>query len=262
VEIDLNADLGEGFGSWRMGDDKAMMEFVSSASIACGGHAGDNATMYTTVSAARTAGVTIGAHPGFEDRQGFGRRRLPLSLSEITQLVASQLGALIGVAALAGTDVAYVKPHGALGNWAAEDIKVATAIVDATRAVMGSSAKILAISATALQTASEERGVAVYSEIFADRGYTPAGHLIARGQEGAMIHDAKEASTRLLRFLNTGLMPTVGGEAIKLKADSICIHGDSPNAYQMAKLIQFELEHAGISICPFTTSQKIEHNEV
>jgi UPF0271 protein len=249
-KIDLNSDLGEGFGPWRMGDDAAILGVVTSANIACGGHAGDPATMVETLVEARRQGVTAGAHPGFVDREGFGRRLIPLTTSEVEQLVATQVGALIGAAALAGTRVRYVKPHGALGNWAADDRTVADAIARATRAVSADLA-ILAISGTELELAARAAGLTVFSEIFADRGYLRSGRLVPRQREGAMIHDIGQASRRLVEFLQTGLMPTIDGDAISLEAHSICVHGDSPGALAMARHVRTELEAAGVSVAAF-----------
>ncbi len=251
--IDLNADLGEGYGPWAMGDDAAMLDIVTSANIACGGHASDPETMYRTLVMARDRGITVGAHPSYPDKEGFGRRKLASSPAEIERFVAAQIGALIAIAALAGTKVAYVKPHGALGNFAAEDRPAAAAIIRAVRAVDPGLA-ILAISGTALETASRDAGTAVYSEIFADRGYTPAGLLVPRNQAGAMIDDAGAAADRLMGFLDSGLMPSVGGDPIQLAADSICIHGDSPHAVAMARHIRDRLTARGITISPFTGS--------
>lgn len=250
-KIDLNADLGESFGPWTMGDDARMMQIISSANIACGGHAGDNSTMYDTVCAAKAAGVTIGAHPGFEDREGFGRRRLPLTIDEIERLVAAQTGSLCGVAALAGAKVRYVKAHGALGNWGAAEPEVAAAIVRATRAVLGDGAMLLAISGTALEQEADRAGLPACSEVFADRGYTPAGQLVPRGKPGAMIHDADEAADRLIAFFETGKMPTVGGDPVRLNAGSICVHGDGPTAVVMAAKLRDRLTSAGFQIGSF-----------
>ncbi|MGO1119195.1 LamB/YcsF family protein [Rhodovibrionaceae bacterium A322] len=249
--IDLNADLGESFGPWQMGDDSAMLQIVSSANIACGGHAGDNDVMDKTVSEALSQGVVIGAHPGFEDKQGFGRRRLPLTMAEVERLVAAQVGALCGIAALHQAPVRYVKAHGALSNWASEDREAARAIVRAIAAVQGSEAAILAVSGTELEIAGKEQGIACYSEIFADRGYTPQGNLVPRGQEGAMIHDAETAAARLIGFFESGLMPTVGGDPVRLEAHSICIHGDGPGAVAIARELRRRLEEAGLAIKPF-----------
>jgi UPF0271 protein len=248
--IDLNSDLGEGFGPWRMGDDAAILGVVSSANIACGGHAGDAATMVETLEVSHERGVVTGAHPGFADREGFGRRLIPMTVKEVEQLVATQVGALMGAAALAGARIHYVKPHGALGNWAADDRAIATAIVRATRAISVDLA-ILAISGTELEHAGCEAGLTVFSEIFADRGYLANGRLVPRNREGAMIHDADAAANRLVEFLSTGLMPTIDGLAIPLKAHSICVHGDSSGALAMARHIRQELEAAGIEVRAF-----------
>jgi len=250
VRIDLNSDLGEGFGPWRMGDDAAMLDVVTSANIACGSHAGDPATMVETLALACKQGVVAGAHPGFADREGFGRRLIPLTVSEVEQLVATQVGALMGAAALSGTKVRYLKPHGALGNWAADDRPVADAIVRATKAV-SSSLAILAISGSKLEAAARDAGLAVFSEIYADRGYMPTGRLVPRKSRGAMIHDPDVAARRLVDFLSTGLMPTVDGPPIRLEVHSICVHGDSQGALAMARHVRSEMEAAGIAVAPF-----------
>ncbi|PTQ11576.1 hypothetical protein CLG96_09100 [Sphingomonas oleivorans] len=248
--IDLNADLGEGYGPWRMGDDAAMLAIVTSANIACGGHAGDPEIMYETLSLARERGVVVGAHPSYPDRMGFGRRRLPCTTGEIERFVAAQVAALMGIAALAETHIAYVKPHGALANVATVERDVAAAILRAVRAVDPKLA-ILAISGTMLEQLAREQNIAVYSEIFADRGYTAEGNLVPRGQPGALIDDADEAAGRLVRFLETGLMPTVDGGEKRLEAHSICIHGDSFHAVAMARRVRTALMAAGVEIAPF-----------
>lgn len=248
--IDLNSDLGEGYGPWIMGDDKAMLDIVTSANIACGGHASDPETMFRTLTWARERRINVGAHPSYPDKEGFGRRRLPFPPPEVERFVAAQTGALIAIAALAGTSVRYVKPHGALGNVASEDRAVAEAIVRAVRAI-DSRLAILAISGTVLEQVAREAGMTVFSEIFADRGYTPAGNLVPRGQPGAMIEDYGAAAARLLSWLETGLMPTVGGEPVRLAGHSICVHGDDPHAVVMARAIRVALTGRGIAIAPF-----------
>ena len=253
MQIDLNADLGEGFGAWSMGDDAAMLGIVTSANVACGGHASDPTTMWRTLEAARDAGVTVGAHPGFNDPIGFGRRLIPMSPAEIAALVAAQIGALQGIAAQVGVRVAYVKPHGALGNLAARDRAVADAIAQAVRAIDPAMA-ILAISGTESEKAARDAGQPVFSEIFADRGYLASGQLVPRDQPGAMIHDAAEASARLLAFLDTGLMPTTDGDPIPLAAQSICVHGDGPTAVAMATDIRARLTAAGVNLRAFAGS--------
>lgn len=250
MRIDLNSDLGEGFGPWVMGDDAAMLGVVTSANIACGGHAGDPETMFLTLSRAAGQGVIIGAHPGYADREGFGRRVVPMTPAGIGRMVAAQTGALQGVAALAGAKVRYVKPHGALGNLAADDRAVADAIVAAVRALPGRLA-ILAISGTELELAARAAGVEVFSEIFADRAYLPNGRLVPRSQAGAVLHDVDRAADRLVRFLETGQMPVIEGQPIALTAQSICVHGDTAGAVGMAQAIRARLETAGATIAPF-----------
>ena len=250
MQIDLNADLGEGFGPWSMGDDAQMMTLVTSASIACGGHAGDPEAMYRTLMQAKQNGVSVGAHPGYADREGFGRRVIPMSPDEIGRMCAAQIGALMGVAALVGVPVTYVKPHGALGNLAARDRAVADAIVAAVRRIDPALA-ILAISGTQSEEAARAAAAPVFSEIFADRGYLASGQLVPRNQDGAMIHDAAEAAARLMSFLQTGLMPVVDGDPIKLAAHSVCVHGDSPGAVDMTRAISNHLTSQGVAIRPF-----------
>lgn len=248
--IDLNSDLGEGYGPWRMGDDAAMLDIVTSANVACGGHAGDPEIMFETLSLARERNVVVGAHPGYPDREGFGRRRLPCSTAEIERFTAAQIGALAAVGALAGKRIAYVKPHGALGNLAADDQDVAKAIVRAISAVDKHLA-VLAISGTELEHVAKAVGLDTFSEIFADRGYTAAGRLVPRGHPGAMIESSEAASARLVSFLQTGMMPTVDGGEIGLAAHSICIHGDSSHAVGMAAHIRKALLAENIAIQPF-----------
>jgi UPF0271 protein len=232
-----------------MGDDAAMLELVTSANLACGGHASDPETMFRTLRLAAERGIVVGAHPSYPDREGFGRRRLPYPPAEVERFVAAQTGALIAVAALAGARVSYVKPHGALANVASEDRAVAQAIVRAVRAIGGLA--VLAISGTELEHAARGAGLPVYREIFADRGYTAAGNLVPRSEPGALIEDPAEASTRLLRFLETGRMATADGGSVALGADSICVHGDSPHAVAMARAVRAALEGAGVRVAPF-----------
>jgi Uncharacterized proteins, homologs of lactam utilization protein B len=248
--IDLNADLGEGYGPWSMGEDAAMLGVVTSANVACGGHAGDPETMFRTACLAVERGVSIGAHPGYADREGFGRRIIPMAPAEIGRMVAAQIGALQAVAALAGTQVGYVKPHGALGNLAAADAGVAASIAGAV-AKLPSPLPILAISGTALEEAGRAAGLVVFSEIFADRAYLPNGQLVPRSRPDAMIDDAGAAAERLIGFLESGLMPVVDGSPIPLAAHSICVHGDSPGAVAMARRIRADLEGHGLVLAPF-----------
>ena len=250
--IDLNSDLGEGFGPWMMGDDAAMLALVTSANIACGGHASDPETMFATLRLAARNGVTVGAHPGYNDREGFGRRVIPMIPAEVGRMVAAQVGSLMALAAMAGVKVAYVKPHGALANLAADDRAVAVAISDAIRAISPTLA-ILAISGTELENAARAAAIPVFSEIFADRGYLPNGRLVPRTRPEAMIDDVEAAAARLLHFLDTGLMPVTGGDPIHLAAHSVCVHGDSAGAVTMARHIKARLTAAGVTIAPFLT---------
>jgi 5-oxoprolinase (ATP-hydrolysing) subunit A len=250
MQIDLNADLGEGYGPWTMGDDARILRCVTSANIACGGHAGDPETMYKTLRLAAELGVCVGAHPGYADREGFGRRVIPMAPAEAGRMVVAQVGALVALAQLAGTQVRYVKPHGALGNLAAADMAMASAIACAVKALDPALA-ILAISGTALAQAARAQQMPVYSEIFADRAYQPNGQLVPRSQAGAVLHDAQQAADRLLAYLRTGRMPVLGGDAIALQADSICVHGDSAEAFAMASQVRARLQAEGVTVTPF-----------
>ena len=243
--IDLNADLGEFSGLESKGADDAMLALVSSANIACGGHAGNHETMFYALSTAAQRGVVVGAHPGYADREGFGRRAISMSHAEIGRMIAAQIGALQAVARLVPVKVRYVKVHGALANLAACDGDVAATVVDAVQGVSEELA-ILAISGTEIESAARAAGAPVFSEVFADRGYQPNGQLVPRDRLGAMIHDPYEATDRLLGFLETGLMPVVEGEPIELSAHSICVHGDSGGAVAMARMIRDGLCTAGI----------------
>ena len=251
--IDLNSDLGEGYGPWAMGDDDAMLSVVNSANIACGGHAGDPETMYATCRTAAEHDVVIGAHPSYVDREGFGRRIIPMRPDEIGRMVVAQVGALAAIARLAGTEVRYVKPHGALGNVAAADAQVAAGIVDAVRTAFPKLA-ILAISGTQLELVARAAGVEVYSEIFADRAYQPDGLLVPRSQPGSVLHDADHAAQRLIEFVEQGRMAVLDGEPIPLAAHSVCVHGDTPGAVEMARHIRAELVRAGVAPRPFLSA--------
>jgi len=252
MRIDLNSDLGEGYGPWVMGQDAPMLDCVTSANIACGGHAGDPETMFKTLCIAAERGVQVGAHPGYADREGFGRRVIPMQPVEVGRMVAAQVGALTALARAAGTRVRYVKPHGALGNLAAADRTVASAIVSMLKAI-DSKLAILAISGTELEHAAREQEVTVFSEIYADRAYLPNGQLVPRSQAGAILHDATEAADRLVGYLKTGRMPVVGGDPVALRADSICVHGDNPESVAMARLVRTRLEAEGVTLAAFAS---------
>ncbi|APT32133.1 UPF0271 protein [Methylobacterium phyllosphaerae] len=250
TSVDLNSDLGEGYGAYACGDDAAILGIVTSANVACGLHAGDPEIMARTFALAKARGVAVGAHPGFPDLWGFGRRRMPFSPDEIERLVAYQIGAAQALAAYAGHRITYVKAHGALANVAAEERPVADAIARAVRAVDRDLA-LLAIALTAQVPAGEACGLDVHQEIFADRGYMPTGLLIPRSQPGAMITDAGEAADRVLRMVEAGAILTADGRTLPTPIRSICVHGDSAHAVATARAVRTRLEGAGVTLAPF-----------
>ncbi|MFH6785529.1 MULTISPECIES: 5-oxoprolinase subunit PxpA [Methylobacterium] len=250
LSIDLNSDLGEGFGDYRCGDDAAMLEVVTSANVACGLHAGDPEIMARTFAIARERGVAVGAHPGYPDLWGFGRRVLPFTPGEVERLVAYQVGAAAGLAAYAGHRLTYVKAHGALANLAAVEREVADAIARAVRAV-DPSLSLLAIALTAQVGAGEAQGLDVHQEIFADRGYTEAGFLIPRGQPGAMITDEAKAADRVLAMVQEGAIIAASGRRLPTPIRSVCVHGDSAHAVATARAVRARLEGAGVRLAPF-----------
>ncbi|MCJ2135144.1 LamB/YcsF family protein [Methylobacterium sp. J-026] len=250
TSVDLNSDLGEGYGAYACGDDAAILDIVTSANVACGLHAGDPEIMARTFTLAQARGVAVGAHPGFPDLWGFGRRRMPFSPDEIERLVAYQVGAAAALAAYSGHRITYVKAHGALGNLAAEERPVADAIARAVRAVDRDLA-MLAIALSAQVAAAEDFGLAVHQEIFADRGYTESGLLIPRGQPGALITDSGAAAERVLRMVEAGAILTASGAALPTPIRSICVHGDSAHAVATARAVRDRLEAAGVTLAPF-----------
>lgn len=253
--IDLNSDLGEGFGVYTCGDDDAMLSIVTSANVACGLHAGDPEIMARTFAIARERGVAVGAHPGFPDLWGFGRRRLPYTNGEIERLIAYQVGAATALAAYAGHRISYVKTHGALGNIACEEREVADAVARAVRAV-DRNLPLMSIALTELVAAGEAQGLEVVQEIYADRGYTETGQLIRRGQPGAMIEGAEEAASRVLAMVEAGAVITASGKYLKTPIRSVCVHGDSSHAVATASRVRAVLEQAGVTVAPFISSGK------
>jgi 5-oxoprolinase (ATP-hydrolysing) subunit A len=248
--IDLNADLGEAFGRWTIPGADDVLALVSSASIACGAHAGDPVVMRATVRAARARGVVVGAHPGYPDLAGFGRRELGLDADEIAAQVAAQTGALAGIARLEGAAVRYVKPHGALYNRAVRDAAAARAIVDAVRGV-DQSLVLLALAGSEMIRAAEGGGLRVAREAFVDRAYRADGSLLPRGEPGAVLHDPSRVADRALRLVEEGRVETADGETLRLQADSLCVHGDSPGAPRLVGAVRERLERAGIRVAPF-----------
>lgn len=249
--VDLNSDLGEGFGAWKMGDDNAILEIVSSANVACGMHAGDPHIMARTFARAKELGVAVGAHPGYPDLWGFGRRELPSSEAEIEQFVAYQVGAAMGVAELAGHPITYVKPHGALGNLSQVNAGVAGAIVRAIAAVDRTLVLLTYPDGHATRIA-KELGMRTCAEIFADRAYTADGRLVSRKLPGAVLRNPEEVAARVLRMVKAGGVETVEGTLLPMEIGSICVHGDSPGAIQMASAIRTRLTDAGIAVKAFT----------
>ncbi len=248
--VDLNCDCGEGFGAYRIGDDAAMLDIVTSVNVACGFHAGDPEILAKTFKAAKAKGVATGAHPGFPDLWGFGRRRLPFTAGEIERLVAYQISAANALATYAGARLGYVKVHGALSNIAAEDEAIAHAITRAVKAVEPGGG-FLAPAGTKLETAALAQGLAVAREIYADRAYMDAGLLVERSCPGAVLHDAGGAAERVVTMVMEGAIITISGKRLAAGIDSVCVHGDSPNAVAMAKAVRARLEQAGIALAPF-----------
>lgn len=247
--INLNADLGEGYGPWRLGDDDAMLTIVASASIACGGHAGDPDVMRRTVRLARQNGVSIGAHPSYPDLQGFGRRAMALSPTELENQIAAQVGALTAIAALEAARVTHVKPHGALNNLACVDRGVADTICRSIRAI-DRELILLAPAASQLVVAGHAAGLAVVEEIFADRAYMPDGQLVPRARADAMIHGAEACLAHVLTMLDAGALIAIDGTRLPTPIGSICVHGDSPDAVAIARHLRRQLAAAGYALLP------------
>ena len=250
-KVDLNSDLGESFGAYTIGLDEQVIAHISSANIACGYHAGDPLVMDKTVAAAKAAGIAIGAHPGYPDPIGFGRRNMTCSPAEVKAYVKYQLGALMAFAAAHGMKMQHCKPHGALYNMAGKDVALARAIAEAI-AEVDSSIILLALAGSQMIKAGEEAGLRVASEVFADRAYQADGSLVPRKQPGAVIHDTDEAIARTIRMVKEGKVTAITGEDVPLKADSICVHGDNPSAVEFVRNIRARLEAEGVTIAPLS----------
>lgn len=252
LTIDLNADLGESFGSSRIFEDAALLELVSSANIACGYHAGDVTTMRDTVNAAKVRGVTIGAHPSYPDIPGFGRRELGLPPREISFHVAAQIRALRDICGAEGARLAYVKPHGALYNRAAHDSEAAIAVVEAIRGVEAS-LTLLGLAGSEMAKAAERGRIAFASEAFIDRAYRSDGSLVPRDQPGAVIHDVKSAVQRAVMLVKANTITADDKAELHISARSLCVHGDNPDAASLLRNLRKRLEDAGVTIAPFAT---------
>jgi UPF0271 protein len=245
--IDINADLGEGFGPWRLGDDIALLSIVTSANIACGFHAGDPLIMRRTCAAAVQRGVVIGAQVSYRDLAGFGRREMDVAPDELTAEVLYQVAALDGIARTEGGRVRYVKPHGALYNRIVRDPVQATAVAAAV-AAYDPALPVLTLPGSALHQVTD---LSLINEAFADRAYTPAGTLVSRREAGAVIHDVSQVAARALRMAVEGTVETTDGTEVRVAPRSICVHGDTPGAVELAQAVREALEKADVPLEPF-----------
>lgn len=250
MRIDLNSDLGENTPDRIVADDDAMLRIVTSANVACGFHAGDPIGIRTTLEQARTHGVTVGAHPGYRDWENFGRTNVDIADATLQADVEYQLGALLGLATSVGVPVKYVKPHGALYNTIARDEHKAAVVAAAVKAI-DSRLVFLCLAGGVSVTAAERAGLTVAREAFADRAYEPDGALVSRTKPGSVLHDPELVAERMLRLVRDGVITAVDGSDIRLGADSICVHGDSAGAVQMAQAVRARLTEAGINLAPF-----------
>lgn len=250
MRIDLNSDMGESFGRWKLGDDHALLDVVSSANVACGFHAGDPAGMLRTLSDAAVNGVCVGAHVAYHDLDGFGRRFVDEQPADLTADVMYQIAALEGLAASVGTKVSYVKPHGALYNRIVHDRKQAQAVVEAIIAVDPSLA-LLTLPGSVVGELATNAGLQVFREAFADRAYMPDGTLVPRTQDGAVISDVDTVAARVARMASSGEVEAIDGTTITVHADSVCVHGDSPSAVAMARAIRGRLDADGFDVASF-----------
>lgn len=245
MHVDINCDMGESYGAYQIGADAEVMPYITSANIACGFHGGDPAVMRATVTAAVKANVAIGAHPGLPDLVGFGRRTMQITPQEAYDMVVYQVSALLGFVRAAGAELRHVKPHGALYNMAAAQPALATAIARAVRDV---DARLIlyGLAGSHLLTAARDAGIPAASEVFADRNYLPDGALVPRQRPDAMVHDVNDAVGRAVRMVREGKVKDVEGNDIAIRADTICVHGDGPNAGAMARALREGLEGAGV----------------
>jgi UPF0271 protein len=248
--MDLNSDLGEGYGRWTLGDDAAMLQVVTSANVACGFHAGDPATIDRTVRTAVELGVAVGAQVSYPDLVGFGRREIDLPPGDLTADVLYQLGALEAFARAAGSRVRYVKPHGALYNRIARDPVQAAAVVEAIRRY-DPDLPLLTLPGSAAMAAAAGAGVPAVAEGFADRAYTGEGRLVSRREPGAVLHDPGRVAARALRMASEGRVETVDGGEVAVEVRSLCVHGDTSGAVELARAVRAALEEAGVALEAF-----------
>ncbi len=250
LTVDLNADMGESFGPWVMGRDAELLDIITSANIACGFHAGDPDVMAATMAVAHDKGVGIGAHPGFQDLQGFGRRRIKLPDATLANIVRYQVAASVGMAKSIGATVRHVKLHGAMSNMTSEDAHMARVCYEAALSV-APEAIIMVLAGTAQETVVRDLGCAWAGEIFADRAYNDDATLVDRSLPGAMIHDPDQAGPRILRMVQEGAIIAESGTRIETSIDTICLHGDTPTAVEIAKSVRACLEDAGVKVQTF-----------
>ncbi len=250
VRIDLNADLGEGFGQWTLGDDAALLDVVTSANVACGFHAGDPTTLRRVCERAAERGVVIGAQVGYRDLAGFGRRFIDVEPADLTNDVLYQIGALEAFARVAGTRVRYLKPHGALYNAIVHHDAQAAAVVDAVGRY-DPALPVLGLPGSHFLTLAEEAGLTTVPEAFADRAYTAGATLVSRREPGAVLHDADEVARRCLRMATEGSVEAIDGSVVAVRAASLCVHGDSPGAVDMATRVRAALEQGGVQVAAF-----------
>jgi UPF0271 protein len=251
VSVDLNADLGEGFGVWTLGDDDAMLDIVTSANVACGFHAGDPATLVRVCRTAAARGVRIGAQVSYRDLAGFGRRFIDVSAEDLVADVMYQIGALSTLAAVAGSSVSYVKPHGALYNAVATNRAQAHAVAEAVHAV-DPTLPVLGLAGSVFFTAATELGLRTVPEAFADRAYRPDGQLVSRRERNAVLRDVDEIVDRVISMVTTGRVAAVDGSTIPITVESVCVHGDSPGAVQIATAVRERLIADGVTLAPFS----------
>ncbi|QRM33019.1 LamB/YcsF family protein [Microvirga sp. VF16] len=249
--IDLNSDLGESFGPWPMGDDVSMLAIVTSANIACGFHAGDPAGILSVLKDAAHRGVSVGAHVGYRDLVGFGRRNMEPTSAELVADTIYQIGALRGLARAAGTRVRYVKPHGALYNTMAHDARQAADVIEGIRAI-DPSLVLMALAGAPIVIQARAAGLTVVCEAFADRAYNADGSLVSRRLPGSVIHDPQAIAERMLRLVAEGCITAIDGTDIALEAQSICVHGDTPSAVAVARTLRDTLISQGIELKAFT----------
>jgi UPF0271 protein len=249
MQIDLNADMGEGYGAYRLGNDEELLQIVTSANVACGFHGGDASIMHRLAMRAAQLGVGLGAHPGFDDLWGFGRRQIQMSARDLEYLAAYQIGALKGLAAYSGAQVRHVKAHGALYNMASKDAAYAQAVARAVKTI-GPEMIFVGLPGSELEKAADREGLAFAREGFCDRLYTDEGALTPRSVPGAVIADPQAAAEQALRLVHDGEAITGSGARLKLRVDTLCVHGDEPGAVAVATAVRRALDVAGIALAP------------